>query len=491
MPRKPTHYETLGVFRDATPEEIKRAYLHAAQRLHPDKNKAVGETELFLDAPQAYEILSNPERRAAYDATLPPDENLVSPLRLSVQYSRPALIKTNEAQLVYALLEVMPRKKSEEASGPPLNVCLVLDRSTSMKGVKMDVVKTTAIQLMRNLRPRDVLSVVAFSDRAEVMVPAALQSDRTRLEARIQMIQPGGATEMFQGLDAGVREVRRNLDKDRVNHIILLTDGHTYGDEVACQKLAAQTANEGIGISTLGIGEEWNDSFLDTLASQTGGNCLYVSSPQDIQRILAEKFNALAQVYADEVILDFRSDPGVELNYAFRLQPETGGMPTGNPLRLGPILHDTHLSVLFEFLIHPQAVEEQRVSLVLGNLRASIITSPVPFTPMRIDLVRQVTSEPGPEPPPPQILQALSRLTLYRMQERARSEIDAGQFDRASRRLEALATQLLSQGQNALSQTAMLEAENIRRTGTFSMVGEKQIKYGTRALLLTGSQEAR
>ena len=490
MPRKPTYYELLGIFRDATPEEIKRAYLHAAQRLHPDKNKAAGETELFLDAQQAYEILSNPERRAEYDATLPPDENRGSPLRMTVQYSRPALVKMNEAQLVYALVEIRPREKSGETSSPPLNVCLVLDRSTSMKGIKMDVVKTTAIQLMRNLRPRDVLGVVAFSDRAEVLVPAALHGDRVRLEARIQMMQPSGATEMFQGLDAGVREVRRNLDKDRVNHIILLTDGHTYGDEAACQRLAAEAAGQGIGISTLGVGEEWNDNFLDTLASQTGGNCIYVSSPQDIQRMLAEKFNALARVYADEVILDFKSDPGVELNYAFRLQPETGGIPVSQQLRLGPILHDTHLSVLIEFLVHPQAVKEERVSLALGNLRASIVTLATPAPPMRVDLLRQVVDEPGPEPPPPQILQALSRLTLYRMQERARSEIDAGQFERASRRLDNLATQLLSQGQQSLAQTAMLEAENIRRTGAFSLGGEKEIKYGTRALLLAGASEA-
>ena len=73
MPKVPDYYVSLGVARNATQEEIKRAYLKAAQRLHPDKNEAVGETELFLEVQQAYETLSNPARRKKYDATLPQD----------------------------------------------------------------------------------------------------------------------------------------------------------------------------------------------------------------------------------------------------------------------------------------------------------------------------------------------------------------------------------------------------------------------------------
>lgn len=57
-PEQQDHYTVLGVARDASQEEIKRAYFEAAQKLHPDKNTAAGETELFLGAQQAYEILS-------------------------------------------------------------------------------------------------------------------------------------------------------------------------------------------------------------------------------------------------------------------------------------------------------------------------------------------------------------------------------------------------------------------------------------------------
>ena len=76
MLSKQDYYSLLGLTRDASQEEVKRAYHEAALKLHPDKNTAAGETELFLGVQQAYEVLSNPVRRKQYDATLPPEEKL-------------------------------------------------------------------------------------------------------------------------------------------------------------------------------------------------------------------------------------------------------------------------------------------------------------------------------------------------------------------------------------------------------------------------------
>src|SRR4026209_1521059 len=95
------YYSLLGVARNASQEEIKRAYFEAAQKLHPDKNTAAGETELFLGVQQAYEVLSNPQRRAQYDARFPPEQKLTLPYVHRVLYSRPNLVHLNEAQMLY------------------------------------------------------------------------------------------------------------------------------------------------------------------------------------------------------------------------------------------------------------------------------------------------------------------------------------------------------------------------------------------------------
>ena len=488
-PPQKDYYAILGIARDASQEEIKQAYFGAAQKLHPDKNKAAGETELFLEVQQAYEALANPQRRAQYDATLPVEKKIVLPYQHRIFCSRPSLMHMDEPQMLYVMFELETPEESRQTAAPPLNVCLVLDRSTSMQGEKMDVVKASAIQVLRNLRPQDILSVVAFSDRAEVIIPASYQQDRPRLEAKVQMIQASGATEMFQGLELGAKEVTRSLDSKRVNHIILLTDGHTYGDEEQCLDLSSRLAERGIGISCMGIGKEWNDVFLEVLSTRTGGSTAFIAQPNDIKRLLLEKFNALAQTFAEDITIEVSPSAGVDLAYAFRLQPDPSPIALDKQLHLGSILQDASTSVLFEYIIQPEAVKSDSVTILNGMLKVSIASQPFPVPPLRIYLKRPISSLVEVEPPHPKIVQALSRLMLYRMQERARKEIENGNIDTATRQLQTLASNLLAQGERSLAQTILLEVSSLQQKSTLSEEGSKKIKYGTRALFLESSKK--
>jgi Ca-activated chloride channel family protein len=485
------YYSLLGVSRAATQEEIKRAYFEAAQKLHPDKNTAAGETELFLGVQQAYEVLANPERRKKYDATLPPEEKVLLPYTHRVIYSRPNLVHLDEGQMIYFILELGAPDEARTSPSPPLNVCLVLDRSTSMQGEKMDIVKATAIQVLRNLRSQDILSVVTFSDRAEVILPASYLQEKARAEAKIQMIQPSGATEIYQGLEAGVKEIMRSLDARRINHIILLTDGHTYGDDQQCLALASRLAELGIGISAMGIGQEWNDIFLDVLSTRTGGSSAYIARPQDIKRLLLEKFNALAQTYAEDIILDLKPLEDVELTYAFRLQPDPSPIALGEKsLHLGSILQDaTTTEIIFEYMIHPKAVKSESLTLLDGMLKVSIASQMMPVPPLRLQFTRPISDSPETEPPPPKIVQALSRLMLYRMQERARKDLEKGNVDSATRQLQVLASNLLTQGERSLAQTILLEVDHLQKQNSLTIEGSKKIKYGTRSLINAPSKK--
>ncbi len=303
------------------------------------------------------------------------------------------------------------------------------------------------------------------------------------------MIQPSGATELYHGLEAGVKEVLRSLDSKRINHVILLTDGHTYGDEQQCLTLASKIAERGIGISAMGIGKDWNDIFLDVLATRTGGSSAYIAQAQDIKRLLLEKFNALAQTYSDDVVLDLTPIEGVELSYAFRLQPDPSPIPLNIPLRLGTILQDASTQVIFEYIIQPKAVKSDLLTVLNGTLKVSIASQPMPVPALKIQLKRPVSDVPEADPPPPQIVQALSRLMLYRMQERARSEIDKGHIETATRHLKLLASNLLSQGERSLAQTILLEVDHLQKQNALSAEGSKKMNYGTRALVVASPKK--
>jgi Ca-activated chloride channel family protein len=485
------YYALLGVLRDASTEDIKRAYHGAARRFHPDKNVLPGETELFLEVQRAYEVLSNPQRRAQYDATLPPEEQLAGPVECTVQYSRPMLVHLKEPQLLYAMLQASAAEQAGSIPMTPLNLCLVLDRSTSMQGEKMDLVKAGASRILTMLRPEDLFSVVVFGDRAEVLLASSFQHDLKKAQSRIQSIQPGGATEIFRGLEAAMGELHRGLDPNRGNHLILLTDGHTYGDEQACLQLAAEAAKSNISISGFGVGTDWNDIFLDSLASRTGGTSTFISDPAEIEQILIEKFKALARTFVDDAVLRASPPKGVEVRYAFRVQPEGGTIEIGEEMHLGPILQDMALHVLFEFVIGPGASKADEVTLIDGTLNAVVRARPTPFPPIRLRLSRPAAESASDAPPPQVIVNALAKLSLYRLQERAREEAAAGEYESATRHLKNLSVQLEAQGHHDLSKTALLEAESISRTQAISQKGGKEIRYGTKSLLLPAMEKTR
>jgi Ca-activated chloride channel family protein len=434
----------------------------------------------------AYEVLSNPQKRAKYDASLPPEKAPEFLLDQKILFSRQCLSRSNEPQVIYVMLEFSVPAGLKTRPAPPLNLCLVLDRSTSMQGRNMDVVKATAVQIMRQLKPQDIFSVVTFSDRAETIIPATHSTELSKQEARIQMLQPSGGTEIFSGLELGYNEIVRNVNRSQVNHIILLTDGRTYGDESKCISLAQQASKRGIGISGLGIGSEWNDNFLDELASLTGGSSMYIPRPQDIQHVLLDKFNQLGKAYAEETRLEFESTEGVELHYAFRLQPEAGILSFTSPVMLGPVIWDNSLKVLMEFVVQPVVHQRTTVTLLNGTVSIALTDQSPSVKSIPLQLARLVLDETNVEPPPAGIVHALSRLKLYRLQEQARLEVTAGDYEQAAEHLSRLATHLLSQGERGLAKTVLMEAENIHKRKSFSQQGGKEIKYGTRALLKSG-----
>jgi len=496
MESQPNYYDLLNLTSDATQEEIRRAYHEAARQLHPDVSKNPESTELFIQVQKAYEVLVDPKERAKYDKNFPgPVETelvinanevrfIREDIHIKLTYSRTNLPRLDESQLLYVLLDITSPENKDNRSSAPINACLVIDRSTSMKGIRMDTVKATAIEMLRYLRPQDTFSVVAFSDRAEIILPANRGYRRNEIETKIRRIQTGGGTEIFQGLEAGFFEIRRYLGNNPINHLILLTDGRTYGDEAECIQLTEKMAFNRVSLSALGIGDEWNDHFLDDLVTRTGGSSFYVSHPGDIGEFLKEKFRGLSRLYAEQMQLTLDASSGVSLQYAMRLQPDAMPLPIKSLIRLGGLPNENGTRVLFEFVIAPISGKSQRFNLANCNLTMDIpalqkVGYKVPFR-----LHRPVSQFYEPEGPPKAIFQPVSQMTLHRMQERIAQEMIKGNLMEVNELMQHLATQLLAHGKPELASTVLREAERIQQTHQISEQGKKQIKYGTRALLL-------
>ena len=296
-----------------------------------------------------------------------------------------------------------------------------------------------------------------------------------------------GGTEIFKGLSAGAEQNRQYLAPRLVNHIILLTDGNTYGDQDRCLALAREVAKEGIAISAMGLGQEWNDKFLDEIATTTGGSSAYINSANAVVRFLNDHVRNLSNIFAERVTLSVAPDPNIRLESAFKLTPnpqplsvDEGNMP------LGSLQLNRTISVLLQFEMPPNLSEEfHTVARLVSS--GDILANRLQKYQVLSDFSVEVTQNPAPEDPPSAILDALGKLTLYRMQERAQEALEAGDIREATRRLENLATRLLELGEPELAQQARNEAQQVAYTYNLTDKGRKTLKYQTRTLLLGAS----
>ena len=484
----PDLYQMLGVSPHASPEDIRAAYRSLARRFHPDANHNPGAATQFKSIASAYGILNDPLERQNYDNKRTANPDGSGYLTLRVTTSQRSLVQLDEPQVMYVLAEVLPeRGHVAQQAETRLNLALVLDHSTSMNGPRLDRLKAAAYQIVEHLSNEDIFSVVGFSDEAEVLAPAALLVDKPAVRARIAIMQAFGGTEIYQGLRAGLAEVRRHIARRYVNHIILLTDGRTFGDDVQALDLADKAAKDGISISAMGLGDDWNDSFLDQLASRTGGTSEYISSPVAVVRFLNDRVRSLGQAYAERLKLSVAPDADITLESAFRLTPNP--QPVGiesDPILLGPLQIGGTASALLQMQVGPLSTPGFR-SLVRIEASGDILRAQRFGYTMFQDLSTEVVAQPTPESPPLAIVEALNRLSLYRMHEKAEQALARGDVQEATHRFETLATRLLASGQDDLAQAALSEAKRVLATTELSGEGQKTLKYGTRQLIAARS----
>ncbi len=197
---------------------------------------------------------------------------------------------------------------------PPLNLSIVLDRSGSMEGEKLEQAKQAAEYAVQRLAPEDLVSVVVYDDEARVLVGATPARDKARIIRKIRSIQSGGSTALFAGVALGAGEVRRFREDRQVKRVILLSDGlANVGPDSPAElgRLGSSLRKEGISVSTIGLGLGYNEDLMVKLAYNSDGNHAFVEEARDLVRIFDAEFKDAAAIVAADVDITITCRPGV------------------------------------------------------------------------------------------------------------------------------------------------------------------------------------
>ncbi|MGC9349385.1 MAG: VWA domain-containing protein [Anaerolineae bacterium] len=473
------YYGILEVASNASLEDVRAAYRRQALRYHPDTGH--GDAGHFRLIREAYEILSDPAYRRAYDRQRAARGlTAAAPVGLSLLQSRTELLPIDGEQMLYVLLDVHARALHSD-SQTQLNLVLVVDCSTSMQGARMHNVKVAISDLIDALSPEDRLALVTFSDRAEVVADLHYASEQRVLRSALSSMAAEGGTEIYQGLVAGIEILRRHPDPGGVNHVLLFTDGRTYGDEDLALTTARRAAATGIGISAFGIGEDWNDMFLDDLASSGGGTSQYISAPSKVRCVLNSQIADLANLALRNARLKLNTASCVRLEGAYRATPHMEILPAGqgDTISVGGITSAETSELVLELAVHETEPGEHRLARL--ELTAEEVASREPVRLLQ-DVDATFTYTPREREVPPRMLNTLARLSVFRLQEQAWRALESGDSSMATKYLQSAATRLFDLGYQELGNAAMLEVTRLARGSAPSVKGRKVLRYGTRAL---------
>lgn len=213
---------------------------------------------------------------------------------------------------------------------PPLDLVLAIDVSGSMAGEPIEYVRAGLLRMLEHLEPEDRVSLVTYQSAAEVLIEAG--DDRGAVEDAVFSLTAGGGTNIYDGLFTAFQLAEAQRAPDRQIRVVLLSDGvATAGltDGERLRSLAAAYAKRGIGITTIGVGTEFDVEVMRAIGELGAGNFYFLEDPSAVVEVFTEEIRTFLVPLALDVRIDVRVDQGYVLRRAYGTHGWTGGLRGG------------------------------------------------------------------------------------------------------------------------------------------------------------------
>ena len=202
----------------------------------------------------------------------------------------------------------------------PANLVFVIDVSGSMnRENRLELVKDGLRMMVDNLKRDDRVGIVTYgSTGREVLKPTKVKHKRTILNA-IDMLVAGGSTYAEQGIKLGYKMASRNFDPDRINRIILCSDGVANVGQTGPEQLLRDVkryVDQGITLTAVGVGMgNYNDVLMEKLANKGNGQYAYIDDRKEARKFFVEGLTGVLQTIAGDVKIQVEFDPKVVAHY--------------------------------------------------------------------------------------------------------------------------------------------------------------------------------
>lgn len=234
-------------------------------------------------------------------------------LNVQISVDNSLYLTTGEQKFIYLYINTEAAKYPNTEKNTPLNLSLVLDRSGSMSGAKLEYAREASKIVIDHLDENDMVSIIAYDHEIEVMQPSmSITNNKTRkqLKRKIDAIYDNGSTNLGGGMLEGFQQVSDYYDADYVNRVLLLSDGLANKGivEPDILKDTSEYFNQrkNMSLSTFGLGADFDEDLMEGLSDYGGGNYYFIDKAIKVTEILLSELQILQHIVTQKEQLKVR-----------------------------------------------------------------------------------------------------------------------------------------------------------------------------------------